>query len=212
MPGLTPSLELQAVVYRQRFRPLCWKVLKRKCARTMKPPHYNSTGSFVSMVTTSLSTIFRSRRLLGWTFCGSSYCQLIRDVNKVKRLEWARQYTAAAEAGFNDVIYSDKTSIQLETHRCFCCCKQGEPPKNKPRLLQILFVENKKFIEYVYTCTVINPRRACARVTVYTRSVCVCVCLSVCLSVCVFSLFWHLAQSGVQTAVSATSARYGHEI
>ena len=39
-------------------------------------------------------------------------------------------------------------------------------------------------------------------------------CLSVCLCVCVcvFSLFWHLAQSGVQTAVSATSARYGHEI
>ena len=25
-------------------------------------------------------------------------------------------------------------------------------------------------------------------------------------------LFWHLAQSGVQTAVSATSARYWHEI
>ena len=35
-------------------------------------------------------------------------------------------------------------------------------------------------------------------------------CLCVC--VCVFSLFWHLTQSGVQTAVSATSARYGHEI
>ena len=51
---------------------------------------------------------------------------------------------------------------------------------------------------------VINTRRACARVTVLV--------LSVCLSVCVFSLFWHLAQSGVQTAVSATSARYGHEI
>ena len=30
-----------------------------------------------------------------------------------------------------------------------------------------------------------------------------------CLSVCVFSLFWHLAQSGVQTAVSATSAILG---
>ena len=49
---------------------------------------------------------------------------------------------------------------------------------------------------------IINPRRACARVTVLVLSVCV----------CVFSLFWHLAQSGVQTAVSATSARYGHEI
>ena len=57
---------------------------------------------------------------------------------------------------------------------------------------------------------IINPRRACARVTVLVLSVCLCVCLSVC--VCVFSLFWHLAQSGVQTAVSATSARYGHEI
>ena len=43
-----------------------------------------------------------------------------------------------------------------------------------------------------------------------TWSVCLCVCVCVC--VCVFSLFWHLAQSGVQTAVSATSARYGHEI
>ena len=38
------------------------------------------------------------------------------------------------------------------------------------------------------------------------------VCLCVCVCVCVFSLFWHLVQSGIQTAVSATSARYGHEI
>ena len=43
-------------------------------------------------------------------------------------------------------------------------------------------------------------------------SVCLSVCVCVCVCVCVFSLFWHLAQSGVQTAVSATSARYGHEI
>ena len=73
---------------------------------------------------------------------------------------------------------------------------------------------------------IINPQRACAaRVTVLVLSLtlgaharglqylsCLSVCLSVCLCVCVFSLFWHLAQSGVQTAVSATSARYGHEI
>ena len=53
---------------------------------------------------------------------------------------------------------------------------------------------------------VINPRRACARGLQYLS------CLCVCVSVCVFSLFWHLAQSGVQTAVSATLARYGHEM
>ena len=37
--------------------------------------------------TISLSTFLRCRSSLGWTFRGSAYCQLIRDVNKVKRLE-----------------------------------------------------------------------------------------------------------------------------
>ena len=81
----------------------------------------------------SLSTILRSRLSLGWTFRGSSYCQMIREPNKIKRLEWARQYECEAATGFADVIYTDETSIQLETHRRFCCRKRGEPPKNKAR-------------------------------------------------------------------------------
>ena len=40
----------------------------------------------------SMSTILRCRRKLGWTFRGSAYCQMIRAVNKTKRLEWARAY------------------------------------------------------------------------------------------------------------------------
>ena len=40
----------------------------------------------------SLTTILRSRSHLGWTFRGSSYCQLIKTVNKVKRLDWAKKY------------------------------------------------------------------------------------------------------------------------
>ena len=70
-------------------------------------------------------------------------------------------------------------------------------------LLRFREVSSTTFCSRKYTLF-INPRRALARVTVLV--------LSVCLSACVFSLFWHLAQSGVQTAVSATSARYGHEI
>jgi hypothetical protein len=81
----------------------------------------------------SLPTILRSRLSLGWTFRGSSYCQMIREPNKLKRFEWARQYEHEAAAGFGDVVYTDETSIQLETHRRFCCRKRGEPPKNKPR-------------------------------------------------------------------------------
>ena len=78
----------------------------------------------------SLRTILRCRTALGWTFRGSSYCQLIRDPNKVKRLEWANQHRNDA---FEDVIWTDESSIQLETHRRFCCRKVGERPRNKPR-------------------------------------------------------------------------------
>ena len=78
----------------------------------------------------SLATILRCRTSLGWTFRGSSYCQLIRHANKTKRLQWTidnRDYN------FGDVIFSDECSVQLETHRRFCCRKVGEKPRNKPR-------------------------------------------------------------------------------
>ena len=81
----------------------------------------------------SMSTILRCRRKLGWTFRGSAYCQMIRAVNKTKRLEWARAYAHEAESGFLDVIFTDETSIQLESHRRFCCRKAGQPPRPKPR-------------------------------------------------------------------------------
>ena len=68
----------------------------------------------------SLSTILRSRSSLGWTFRGSAYCQIIWEVNKLKRLEWAQEYTREAEVGFSNVIFTDKTSIQLEPHQQFC--------------------------------------------------------------------------------------------
>ncbi len=37
----------------------------------------------------SLRTVLRCRTSLGWTLRGSAYCQLIREVNKVKQLQWA---------------------------------------------------------------------------------------------------------------------------
>ena len=37
------------------------------------------------------------------------------------------------ERGFSDVIWTDECTVQLETHRHFCCRKKGEAPKNKPR-------------------------------------------------------------------------------
>ena len=81
----------------------------------------------------SMSTTLRCRKELGWTVRGSAYCQMIRDSNKTKRLEWALKHLHEAETGFLDVIFTDETSIQMESHRRFCCRKKGEVPKNKPR-------------------------------------------------------------------------------
>lgn len=78
----------------------------------------------------SLRTVLRCRTSLGWTFRGSSYCQLIRDANKKKRLDWCK---ANKDNNFEDVIFTDESSIQMESHRRFCCRKIGQPPKNKPR-------------------------------------------------------------------------------
>ena len=80
--------------------------------------------------TLSLCTVLRCRTSLGWTFRGSAYCQLIRQENKQKRLAWAR---ANVDLDWENVVWTDECTVQLETHRRFCCRKRGERPKNKPR-------------------------------------------------------------------------------
>ncbi len=70
---------------------------------------------------------FRCRSILGWTFQGNAYCQLIRTVNKEKR------YNANKDDELEDVIYTDEYSVQLETHKRFCCRKDGQASKPKPK-------------------------------------------------------------------------------
>ena len=76
------------------------------------------------------STAIRWRTELGWTSKGTSYCQMIRDQNKVKRLEWAKNNF---DMTFDDVIYTDETTVQIETHRRTCCYKRGQKPRYKPK-------------------------------------------------------------------------------
>ena len=75
-------------------------------------------------------SVLRLRKSLGWTVHGAHYCQLIRDANKTKRFQWAQAHQSDA---FHDVIWTDESSIQLETHKRFCCRKENQPPKVKPR-------------------------------------------------------------------------------
>ena len=84
----------------------------------------------------SFRTILRCRSLLGWTFRGSAYCQLIRHANKERQLEWARKNI---NLEFNNVVWTDECSLQLESHWRFCCRKHGQPPKHKPRYVLLSF-------------------------------------------------------------------------
>lgn len=64
----------------------------------------------------SLTTIKKCRLTFGWTFHGYRYCQLIRNQNKDKGLQFVFKCQAEADR-FDDVIWSDETSVQLESHR-----------------------------------------------------------------------------------------------
>ena len=78
----------------------------------------------------SIRTVLRCRTALGWTFRGSAYCQIICEVNKTKCLDWARQHLHEREDGFQDVIWMDECTVQLEAHRRFCYQKWGQLPQN----------------------------------------------------------------------------------
>lgn len=80
----------------------------------------------------SISTVERARRELGWVVTTPKYCQLIREQNKQKRLEWCQKMIDANEQ-FNDVMFTDESSVQLETHRKRCYRKKRTPRKLKPR-------------------------------------------------------------------------------
>ena len=80
----------------------------------------------------SISTVEKARRELGWVVTTPKYFHLIREQNKQKRLEWWCQMIDANER-FKDVVFTDESSVQLETHRNRCYHKKRTQHKLKPR-------------------------------------------------------------------------------
>ena len=77
----------------------------------------------------SLSYILRWRNDLGWTAKETQYYQMIRDVNK-KRLKWAEENQ---DMTFQDIIYTDETTVQIENNRRTCCYNRRCKPCYKLR-------------------------------------------------------------------------------
>ena len=74
----------------------------------------------------SESTIARARRELGWVHQTPKYCQLVREVNKGVRLDWAEKLITDNEM-FEDVIFTDESSFQVEHHKSRAYRRIGEP-------------------------------------------------------------------------------------
>ena len=104
---------------------------------------YSSTGWWFP--------ILRGQKTLGWSFRGAAYCQLIRDIKKMKRLEWAREHL---EDDFEDVVWTDETSIQLETV-CVEWTKTTSQatPHGKPATLT-----SREHLGVRLLCSLLHPR------------------------------------------------------
>ncbi|KAJ8017979.1 Transposable element Tcb2 transposase [Holothuria leucospilota] len=63
----------------------------------------------------STPSIKRLRRKLGWVKTKARYCQLIRKENQASRLDFALWCIRNGES-FNDVIFSDESTIELDCH------------------------------------------------------------------------------------------------
>ena len=75
-------------------------------------------------------TVSRARFDLGWTYSTTRYCQSIRVANMEKRMQWCQEMIAAGDQ-FDDVIYTDESTIALERHRKKSYRKRGQPRKMK---------------------------------------------------------------------------------
>ena len=87
---------------------------------------------FQSLNRVSLSTVKRARQVKGWVCTRPHYCQLIREVNKVKRKEWCQQKIEMKEE-FEDVIFTDECTVQLDHHGRLCFRKESQPRRLKQR-------------------------------------------------------------------------------
>jgi len=78
------------------------------------------------------STVRKARRYIGWTSAKPKYCQLVRHVNKRKRLRFALKCWRDREQ-FDDVIFTDESMVQAHQSARRCFRKEGHGHKLKPK-------------------------------------------------------------------------------
>ena len=80
----------------------------------------------------SLNTLKRACKENGWVNTRPHYCQLIHEVNRIKRKEWCEQQLANKE-DFRNVVFCDECSVQLDHHERLCFRRKLQPRRLKGR-------------------------------------------------------------------------------
>ena len=80
----------------------------------------------------SVSTISRARRQLGWVWTATQYCQLVRVENRRKRVRFCLNVCKQRDT-FDDVIFTDESTIKCEKTTSRCFRKKNERPQLKPK-------------------------------------------------------------------------------
>ncbi|KAK3754658.1 hypothetical protein QZH41_003874 [Actinostola sp. cb2023] len=87
-----------------------------------------------SSIELGISTIKRARRSVGWVCTKPKYCQLVRDVNKEKRLTFCRELMATYPRDtFDNVIFTDESTVRMENATILQFRKVNEPPRLIPK-------------------------------------------------------------------------------
>ena len=81
----------------------------------------------------SVSAVKAARKRLGWKKTGPKYCQVIREANRIARLAFCERCVEIGDT-FDDVIFTDESSVWIERHGRLCFRKEGMPAKLKPKV------------------------------------------------------------------------------
>ena len=79
----------------------------------------------------SVSTVKRVRMELGWTAKKTRYGTLVSESNQEKRVVWCNESMETNDMDFDDVVFSDECTVQLESHRRVTFYKKGRPVRYK---------------------------------------------------------------------------------
>ena len=80
----------------------------------------------------SRSSVGRAVQRMGWSGKTTRYCQMIREANKQKRIDFCQHLLTTSE-NFRDIIFTDESMVQLKpTHRK-CYHKKGQPRCFRPK-------------------------------------------------------------------------------